>query len=367
MKILFDHQIFNWQIYGGISRYHYELLKSLPAYGLDVEIAVKYSNNYYLTKDEHSYCKRFFPGFNLRIRNEFIRNSNKSYTLERLSTQMFDIFHPTFYGDYFLESGLLKNKAFVLTVHDLIHERFYEKEPSIPQKHNLINRADRIIAISENTKNDILAYLPKIDPDKIKVIYHGSSLKKLLPFADSVKLKVTNREYVLFVGDRSEYKNFDRFIKAFALLVKKYKDLLFVCTGKSFTHNEIVILKELGLQEKVISISVDDVKLLCLYKHAQFFVFPSLYEGFGIPILEAFDAGCPIVLSKASCFPEIAGDAGFYFDPYDIESMYASMEQVLISSSIKTDLVLKGYERSKFFSWGKTAKLTADLYKTLKR
>lgn len=366
MKILFDHQIFNWQIYGGISRYHYELLKLLPSYDIDVELTVKYSNNYYLKGDKQFSCRRFLPGLNLRCRNEFIRNSNRKYAQDRLSSQKYDIFHPTSYDDYFLDNDLLQKKPLVLTVHDLIHERFFPNDPSIPGKHRLIARADRVIAISENTKNDILTYVPDTDPNKISVIYHGSDLKKQYPLINNVHLKIADYRYVLFVGSREGYKNFDRFIKAFSLLNAKYKDLSLVCTGKPFTNSEKSIINELGLSKCVISLAVNDVELLYLYHHAEFFVFPSLYEGFGIPILEAFEAGCPIVISKASCFPEIAGDAALYFDPYSVESMFVEMEQALINNDLRNHLISKGYERNNFFSWLKTARQTADLYKSLK-
>ena len=119
----------------------------------------------------------------------------------------------------------------------------------------------------------------------------------------------------------------------------------------------------LGLEGAVSSRFVSDNQLAYLYQHALCFVFPSLYEGFGIPVLEAFASGCPVLLSNASCFPEVGGDAALYFDPYNPEEMAKTIENVVSDSNLRTQMIQRGHERVKAFSWDKTAAQTAEFYK----
>ncbi len=121
----------------------------------------------------------------------------------------------------------------------------------------------------------------------------------------------------------------------------------------------------MNILHKVHHIKVDDNSLKNLYRNAEAFVFPSLYEGFGLPVLEAFSCGCPAILSNASSLPEIGGDGAIYFDPYDKESITNSIEKVLHDEEFRDNLIQKGYERQKFFSWKKTAASTKKVYESL--
>jgi len=169
------------------------------------------------------------------------------------------------------------------------------------------------------------------------------------------------KDYILFVGHRDSYKNFNRFLEAVSPLLLKY-DLKLLCTGPIFNNVELEFINNLNINDKVIHIFVAEDKLKDLYSNALFFVYPSLYEGFGIPILEAFSSGCPVLLSNASCFPEIAGDAAIYFDPYSLEDMQQKIRDLLLSSSRQDEYRKKGYDKIKQFSWKKTAIETYDLY-----
>jgi glycosyltransferase involved in cell wall biosynthesis len=201
-----------------------------------------------------------------------------------------------------------------------------------------------------------LKFYPHINPDKISVVYLGTSWNA------TSKLKVLSRgSYILFTGDRTFYKNFTNFVLAVAPLILKY-NLQLKCTGRPFTNAEIDLLKQQKIFDKTSVQFASEDELRELYANAICFVFPSLYEGFGIPILEAFACGCPLVLSDASCFPEIAGDAGVYFDPNSVNDMREKIDKVICSETLRKDLADKGFEQLKGFSWRKCAEQTAEVY-----
>lgn len=362
MNILFDYQIFTLQTHGGISRYHYELLKHLRLEDVTCDVGLLLSNNYYIRKGDVNITKHisFFPSFNLKIKNNLIHRVNQCYLLHVMKNKHIDIFHPTYYDDYFLKECTIRKIPFVLTVHDMTAEKYIPNDTTIQQKHRLIKRADKIIAISHNTKNDILYYLDDIDPSKIDVVYHGINTGKIEHLE-----RVFSRPYILYVGARYSYKNFRLLVDAFSKIASKYDDLMLVCTGLPFSLEEITYLKSLNIADRVVSRFVSDEELCSLYKFAIFFVFPSLYEGFGLPILEAFKYNCPVIASNASCFSEIGGDAISYFDPLDKDSLVNAMSSLLEKSEFRKSLIQKGRIRMKMFSWEHTAKETMRVYKSI--
>lgn len=359
MKVLFDYQIFISQKIGGISRYHYELLKYLPLFGIRSDLSLYYSNNYYIRNKDVSSHKFFFPHFNLKIRNQFIEKRNNEFTLNKIEKGDYDIFHPTYYDDYFIKKN---RKPLVVTIHDMTLEKFIPNDSFIQNKHRIIERADAIIAISHKTKEDIVEMLG-IKPEKIEVIYHGNNI---IPCSKDHRPNwIINGPYILFVGSRSGYKNFEIVAKAFSKLSTKYKDLMLICVGLPFSEKEKKQFRELNIEKKILCSLVSDEELSYLYSHALFFIFPSLYEGFGMPILEAFACECPVLLSDASCFPEIAQNAGLYFKPTSINDLIDSMEVLLTDSDLRKTLIGNGVERLESFSWEKTACETAMLYKKI--
>jgi glycosyltransferase involved in cell wall biosynthesis len=246
--------------------------------------------------------------------------------------------------------------------HELYPEYFtYDPELFI-LKEKLIKAADHIIAVSENTKNDIISILD-IDPQKISVVYHAS---ELLPAEEKNELiNELPKRYLLYVGDRNGYKNFWFFIHSIKDLFRKYNDLELICTGVPFSLNEIKLFKALGINDRIRCLFFDETSLFSLYKKAEAFVFPSLNEGFGIPILEAFQSGCPALLSNKSCFPEIAGEAAIYFDPRNRNEISNTIEEVLNNQQLRESLIKEGKERLKYFSWKKSSEKTLDVYKKL--
>lgn len=359
MELLVDDQIFSMQKFGGISRYFVEILNRMPS-DINVRNTTLLSDNFFLRHDAAKAGQSFhLPDiFKKRKIYERLNGWSRERTLRRSD---FDVFHPTYFDPYFL--GSLK-RPYVITVHDMIYERFphlFDKnDPTIEQKRATITRADKIIAISEYTKMDVMD-IYGIPEDRIEVIYHGHSMR----VDEAQPMTGLPSDYVLYVGQRYHYKNFGRFLEAFSRLHKLHPEISLVCTGRGFSRQELSEIARLGLHSAVQSRFVTDNQLAYLYKQALCFVFPSLYEGFGIPILESFAMGCPVLLSDASCFPEVAGDAALYFDPNDADAMVASMLKVVEDSALRDSMAKKGYDRLGLFSWEKTAEETAALYRTL--
>ena len=248
-------------------------------------------------------------------------------------------------------------------IHEIFPENFSKKDRTRELKKELAFKAERIIAISESTKNDIIKFYPNLDPEKIDVVYHGNPFEKAeLTFSASEK----KESYILFTGQRGGYKNFTLFVKAVAPLLKKY-NLKLKCTGRSFCKEELEMFDALEISDRCECTFASDDELKKLYANALVFAFPSLYEGFGFPILEAFSCGCPIALSGASCFPEIAGDAAVYFDPNSETDIQNKIENIITSESARRELIKKGFERKKNFSWQKCAFETAQVYEKAMR
>jgi len=291
--------------------------------------------------------------------------NNRGESIRLLQEQDFDVFHPTYYEPYFLP--YLGKKPYVVTVYDMIHELFPQYFKSGDQtkvwKKHLIENAGAVIAISENTRQDVIKFTDA-DPDRIHVIYLGNPFEHdpaaIEPRTDS---PVFEKPYLLFVGGRPAYKNFDLFIESIAGMLRDREDLHVVCAGwLPFSSREKKVFEELKISRKVHHMKINDTILKNLYRNARAFVFPSLYEGFGLPVLEAFSCKCPVIMSNASSLPEIGGDAAAYFDPDNRESIRSAVESVLSDEKYRQDLIRKGSERLNVFSWEKTAVLTKKVY-----
>ncbi|MCL2295425.1 MAG: glycosyltransferase family 4 protein [Spirochaetes bacterium] len=372
MKILYDHQVFEIQNIGGISRYFSELLKR----NLDAKLSLRYTDNVYLREEcfkQYNLLpraeykkKKFLTKFNFKGKGRLIncynylfnKKSNKDLSNAHVRRRNdYTVFHPTYYDPYFLKH--LKGKPFVLTVYDMIHEClqnfFHSDKHTIPHKAKLILAADQIITISDHTKNDLIKFFPEVQ-EKINVVYLASSF----PEIEYISKK---ENYILFTGARWGYKNFDTFSRAVAPLLKKY-DMHLICTGALFSDDEMELLNSLGIADRTISkYAALDNELIKLYSKASAFVFPSLYEGFGIPVLEAFATNCPAVLSNTSSLPEVGGDAALYFNPYSIDDMRTQIERVICSPTLQNELIIKGKKRIKIFSWEKCYQETIEVYK----
>lgn len=363
MKILFDHQIFSIQRYGGISTYFYNLYKNLSGENdIGTDISIIFSDNNDISSDRSFGASRLFRP---KVRGKYrIQNYiNRKRSVKLLKKNDFDIFHPTYFDPYFLP--YLKGKPFVLTIFDMAFERGYTKDlhkKLISDKKRLAEAAAEIIAISETTRKDIVDILG-IERSKVHVVHLAGDH---ILSENELKHPVINKKYMLFVGSRGSYKNFHFFLSSAARVLKDDKELHLVCAGGGkFTEEEIRFFRKLGVKSKVLFYDADNTSLHNLYKNAEFFVFPSLYEGFGIPVIEAFSSGCPVLLSDIKVFREIAGDAALFFDPEDEISINSVLTNVVDNIILKKSLRDRGIKRGRFFSWEKTANTTLNVYKKL--
>lgn len=366
MKILYDYQTFTIQQYGGISRYFFELIKRFNTVKSSCSVGAVFSNNAYLNKSTYLGVQPFFPKSNFKGKDFLYTRSNQYKSLKDLKAQKFDVFHPTYYNDYFLDH--IGKKPFVVTFYDMIHEKFHSQYSELSNdmpvysfKRKLAKKAERIIAISETTKNDIID-IYGIDENKIDVVYLGNSLESTIVG----EKRIVEHEYVLFVGNRSLYKNFTSFTTVIADQLKTNSLLLVCAGGGAFSEQEMNFIKKMKLEKSVVHIKkIDDSILSNLYSNALFFAFPSLYEGFGIPVLESFASNCPTLLSTGGSLPEIGGEAAVYFDPYDQNSLFSAVENLISNTHLRTELVQKGEARIKEFSWDKTFQETMEIYKKI--
>lgn len=364
-KVLIDHQIFTMQNFGGISRVFTELYKEFEK-SPDVEpmLPILFSDNEYINEIKKVWS--IFPNNKSFIKKLFYYAVNRIYSTFILLKGDFDVFQPTYYDPYFLP--FLKNKPFTLVVHDMTHEIFPEtvskKDKTIEWKEKLVHKADKIIAISENTKKDIVKFYG-INEEKIDIVYWATSLK-----VSNTNLDIDlPKRYILFVGNRNTYKNFELFFKSITKLLKEDRGLSLLCAGSSkFNEKEIEMFNSLEVTNKVKHIGFkDDNELAYIYSKAICFVFPSLYEGFGLPVLESFACDCPAVVSNSSSLPEVGEDAVQYFNPEDKKSIHDTVKKVVEDLKLREEMRERGRERLKLFSWKKTAKKIIAIYKDLNR
>jgi glycosyltransferase involved in cell wall biosynthesis len=384
MRVLYDHQIFHYQRIGGISRYFYELFKRFPPHNsVEAVIPFRFTNNEYLLQSKAHYGfiqptflgNTSFPGkgWLWSIRDKYFPQynatlQNKLNVLKRLKEGEYDVFHPTYFEDYY--SGIIGTVPVVITIYDLIYEKYPDHFPEhevnevLRNKKSLIQRADQIITISQSAKND-LCKLYTVDENKIRVVYLGNSLQESDTAIDSIQGMELPKKYILYVGNRDGYKNFSPFVRSIAPLFHNDRNLHLMCTGRKFTSVEIALFKELRIESRVHVRFVSDQMLIQLYKNARAFVFPSLYEGFGIPVIEAMSNGCPAVISNTSSLPEIGGSAALYFDPHISDSMRQAVERCLNDDSVRSEMISKGRKHAASFSWDITAQQTAEIYNSL--
>lgn len=360
-KILYDNQMFTFQRFGGVTRYFADLMFNLPQEEFCSSMPMKFCENHYATVTYgQKYHSLSFPK-NYRIRRRLYQFANMQYAYKAIKFDEFDIFHPTYYDPYFLKILKRRCKPFVLTIHDMTFERYPQDvliyDRTIPHKKLLIAEADHIIAVSENTKRDIVELLG-VSPAKISVVHHG-----IRPVVEASPQLF--ERYILYVGERKGYKNFYPWLSSIRPLLMADPTLKIVCTGNAFTSNEIKLFQKWNVTDRILHISADDREMASLYRHALCFVFPSHYEGFGIPILEAFANGCPVCLSNASCFPEVAGDAALFFNPNDAQSMLDTLRETVKSEALRKQLSAAGLERIKDFSLSNMVQRTCEVYRKL--
>jgi glycosyltransferase involved in cell wall biosynthesis len=363
-KVFFDHQIFTVQKYGGVSRIFCEIA---PLIDLNTNFEVRINAGFFVNEYLENCPRKVVRGLRInahpKLQSVLLR-SNHYFHSGLVALENPDIVHKTYYCKHTNRNKVRKHKT-ILTVYDMIAEKFYpDNTEFIKMKHLAIQEADHIICISERTREDLIELLGT-PPSKLSTVYLGNSFN----LVSSVSSPLVDNPYLLYVGSRqADYKNFRRFLQCFASRKNLFSNLKLVCFGSSnFSRDEVNLINELGLEENnnVLHFTGDDRLLSNLYSHAEAFVYPSLYEGFGIPPLEAMASGCPVICSNVSSIPEVVLDAGEYFDPYSIDSMGDAIERVLFSKERQSQLISNGNIRVKMFSWEKCAYETSSVYNSL--
>lgn len=279
---------------------------------------------------------------------------------------------------------------FVVTIHDLILTKFPTTRASTlgPVKYFLkniayrfvinraIQRSEKVIAVSHYTKDDIISQF-NVDPKKIIMIYEGvAGLEDSTDKRYAAKLKSAEilsgycilEPYLLYVGNAYPHKNLEMLVIVFLKLRKKFSDLKLVLVGRDdyfYLRLKEFAQKESSLKDFEAIIFpgyVPDEDLQTLFKHAALYVFPSKYEGFGLPPLEAMSYGCPVVSSNATCLPEIMENAAIYFNPHDEKTIVSVIQEILSDQFLRSELVKKGYEQIKKYNWENAAHQTVTVY-----
>lgn len=356
MKIFYDHQVFNLQKYGGVSKYFLKLIENFSD-NIDPSIISLFHKNVYLAKTEKK--KTLFQyKYQVPILYQAIKFLNNSYLNYNLRCNNPDIIHYTYFNE---QNHYKTNAKKIVTEYDLIKEKFYSKHylELIEFKKKLYQDVDEIICISESTKQDLIEYY-KINEKKITTIHLGVDNNK-----NYNEKKIDIKPYILFVGSRARYKNFFNFLRAYSLSNKINSHFDIICFGgNKFSAEEKKFMKDLQIPKNNIHYKEgNDYDLNFFYKKARMFIYPSLYEGFGLPILEAMNMSCPVACSKSSSFLEVGREAVLYFDPNSAESMKDTLEQTLFDDQKINEIKIKGLKNIKSFSWKDCAKKTEMIYK----
>ena len=362
MKILFDHQIFTQQSYGGISRYFVRLAQGLLSLGNQIDVVAPFHCNRYL-KDlpkthVHGIELDRFPPKTGHL--SMMANHHLSKFLLRSSSS--EILHETYYS---AKPVFPSAKGCVLTVYDMMHEKyaanFSPKDAGIKYKRLAVERADHVICISNSTKRD-LCELFDIPDLKVSVVHLAYEKFEAQPVDAARPNEV--RPFLLFVGTRWGYKNFERFLRAVALSPALQMEFDVVAFGGGpFTPTEQALIEELSFGPNAVrQVGGNDAVLGRLYAQARAFVYPSVYEGFGLPPLEAMAQDCPVISSNSSSMPEVVGDAGAYFDPLDMEAQAQAISGVVFDDQRRNALIAAGRKRLSLFSWERCALETQAVY-----
>lgn len=349
MQIIYDNIIYSLQKAGGISTYWTELIK---------RIIKKENVNFYELENQNIFRK----DIDIATKEE----SSISFKilrylpfLKKLPSK--SVFHSSYY-----RVSLQKDIVNITTVHDFTYEYFRSglaKYIHMWQKGFAIKKSDGIICVSENTKKDLMKFYPMIDGSKIKVIYNGVSEEFIMLenskeyLTDDFEI-LKDKKYILYIGDRSSYKNFDIAIE----VLKELNDYSFVVVGgQDFSKDELENMKD--IKDRVFHFQgIGGDKLNTLYNNAFCLLYPSSYEGFGIPISEAMKAGCPVISTNFSSIPEVAGDAAILVENINKDSFVEAIKS-LENNELRNELIQKGLIQAQKFNWNKCFEETYDFYK----
>lgn len=342
-KIVLDNIVFSLQKVGGISIYWFELYSRILRDKNDVLFIDRENDNIIAKPLDIDKKKMLSSGVKNLLLDRFTNIRLKEIN------EVF-LFHSSY-------NRITTNKKAkqVLTVHDFVHEKYYSgirKFLHVYQKSKAIRMADAIIVISENTKKDLLSFFPLINPNKVFVIYNGVSEDFF-----STKEKII-ADYFLFIGAREKYKNFDFAVRA----ISQTNGFKLNIVGSALNKKEIAMLNKFIPERWELFSNIENLQLNELYNNAYALLYPSSYEGFGIPLLEAMRSGCPFIALNSSSIPEVAGDAGILIDKLKI-SLFN--EAVSIIDKNRDEIINNGFVQAEKFSWEKCYLETMQVYKVV--
>lgn len=361
MKILYDGQTYGQQAAGGINRYFANLISRLPDHYYPT-VTTCYRRELHYPQHQNlktAFFQRF--GFQPGRLNYWLE---KQYFRAVEDFGKFDLLHPTYYSLLTRRQLFGSKLPIVLTVYDMIHEIFADQLDPTGEfaafKRNAILSAQRVLCISEHTKQDLLERI-SIPEEQVSVIHLATELRSEL--ADP-SAKTPEAPYFLYVGGRSGYKNFNVLLKAFARI--QSAELQLCVVGSPFNLEEQRHITNLGLEQQIIHYEkVNDAQLARLYQLSLALVYPSLYEGFGIPPLEAMACGTAVIAGNRSSIPEIVGDAGLLFDPQDSDALVERLLWIANQPIARANLIQKGQQQMQQFSWEQTVTKTVQVYQDL--
>lgn len=362
MKIFYDGAIYHSQKAGGINRYFTQIIHNLPETYQPTLVCPRNNMDYFPT---HS-------NLNL-VTTELFKPIQLSARWMRWKFQRefeltsHNFVHPTYYSTLTWKNIHQCHKPIVLSVWDFIHEIFPESmDPSGEHrllKKRAIQKAELIICISRNTKNDLLKFYGDNLEDKVFVTPLASSITIDQSYNEK---PVPDLPYFLYVGSRAPYKGFNTLLKAYSRVLSYEPEVRLCVVGDAFTQDESIQMELLKVSKKVINVGiVDDNHLAKLYRCSLAFVYPSDYEGFGIPPLEAMACGTPVIAANSSSLPEVVGNAGLLFQPGNLHDLEDRLLSLLNSSTNRNKLVEAGYRQSKLFNWKTTVQQTLQIYQKL--
>jgi glycosyltransferase involved in cell wall biosynthesis len=360
MRILYDGAVTEQHGAGGIKRYFTNVIRRLPS---DFQPHFTTCRAPAETDPSHPQLRihrfrRFRPQrVSMKLEKIFFGRVQDSFR--------FDIAHPTYYSLLSQREVRDYRCPVVITVWDMIHELFPELYPDrefVARKRRAIEDADAVICISENTKRDLISRY-QVEESRVLVTYLASDLDPALVRGDE---ETPARPYFLYVGARSGYKNFDSLLLAFAAAMPLAPEIALCTVGAPFSGVEQERIARLQLTARIENYGqVSDRQLAALYRGSIALVYSSLYEGFGIPPLEAMQCGTPVVASNRSSIPEVVGDAALLVDPARANELTDALVTLANDAALRDSLITRGYDRAKQFSWDKTAEQTLNVYRNL--
>jgi glycosyltransferase involved in cell wall biosynthesis len=362
MRVRFSPDIFRVERFGGVARYVTEVHRGLLALGVDSRILAGLHRNGHLAGVDGVVGMSIDAVRPAIVRQAISKGVDRS--LERFWATGKDA--STIYHKTYFDRHVPVGPRLVVTVYDMIHERFPgttgARDHTVEAKRITCEAASVVLAISDTTRVDLLDRF-SLDPDRVVTTHLG--VRRVEPSAGAAW--IDGSPYVLYVGGRRGYKNFAAFVPSLAR-AGAARDCRLVCFGGGpFDDAEHRLLDAHGLVDRTVQVTGDDRDLAAAYAGASALVYPSLYEGFGLPPLEAMVHGCPVAATSAGSVPEVVGDAAVTFDPTDPDAATDAIDRVLTDDDLRDRLVRAGHRRAAGFTWEATAAATLAAYQQVDR